>query len=96
MTNQTNTAVQALTNDAMMAVAPSIFAEHAHPKASDRYSFVPTIKAIDYLRNDGWKPIWADEVQAKAENMIGRITLKNTVIKSAPRSADASSISILI
>jgi hypothetical protein len=75
--NNLNTAVNnnhpihALSNDMMMELAPSIFAEHAHPKASDRYSFVPTIKAIDYLRKDGWEPIWCDEVQAKADNMIG-------------------------
>jgi Domain of unknown function (DUF932) len=46
-----------LTNDQIVALAPAAGAINPHETVSDRYSFVPTIEAVDLLRSAGWQPV---------------------------------------
>lgn len=46
-----------LTNDQIVELAPAAGAIAPLETVSDRYSFVPTIKAIDLLRSVGWQPV---------------------------------------
>jgi len=50
-----------MTDDAIRAVAPSVFAEHAATDVSSRYSFVPTSRVVNGLRDAGWIPVNARE-----------------------------------
>ena len=45
-----------LTNDEIMAYAPSVMAEAPHESRGDRYAFIPTINVLDGLRNAGFQP----------------------------------------
>jgi len=45
-----------LTNDQMMRVAPSIFAEDKHASRSARYTYIPTIDVVNGLRREGFEP----------------------------------------
>ncbi len=54
-----------LSNDQINSVAPSVFANHASVKTSDRYTFVPTINVVDILRNQGWSPVQAFESRVR-------------------------------
>ena len=57
----THTGSIALSNDQIMATAPSVFATHPHHEVSDRYGFMPTIKVVNALRNEGWMPVDATQ-----------------------------------
>ncbi|GGE97537.1 DUF932 domain-containing protein [Sphingomonas prati] len=50
---------EALDNDTLRALVPSIFAEEAHDSRSQRYVYVPTIELVDGLRKEGWAPFFA-------------------------------------
>lgn len=50
-----------LNDDQLRNAAPSIFAKEPFKGASDRYSFIPTIEAINHLRDAGWKPVQAGQ-----------------------------------
>lgn len=52
---------QALDNAQLMALAPSIFADHAQVNVSERYEFMPTIQVIEALRAEGWMPVFAHQ-----------------------------------
>lgn len=52
-------------------VAPSIFSNHAGPKTSDRYTFVPTIDAVEMLVRSGWQPTSAGEARVRDEQGKG-------------------------
>ena len=54
-----------LSNSELIDRYPSIGTTKPIGKASARYSFVPTIKTIDYLRESGWLPIMAGESQVR-------------------------------
>lgn len=56
---------QVLSNEQLVARAPSIGATQPHKSMSDRYSYVGTLPAINYLRDAGWQPIDAQEVKAR-------------------------------
>lgn len=45
-----------LTNDEIMAYAPSVMAEAPHESRGDRYAFIPTINVLDGLRDAGFQP----------------------------------------
>jgi hypothetical protein len=60
-----------ITNDQLIRVAPSIGASQPYHEVSDRYAFVPTISAVNYLRDAGWKPVMAAEVRARKEDKRG-------------------------
>jgi hypothetical protein len=59
-----------LTNNQLVALAPSVGATSPHPKASDKYTFIPTLDAVDILREDGWLPTSVQEV-ASLGHMVG-------------------------
>jgi hypothetical protein len=50
-----------LSNKELIHRASSIGQTKPFKDASDRYSFIPTIKAVDWLRDAGWKPIMAGQ-----------------------------------
>jgi len=56
-----------LTNEAMLANAPSIFAEAPRDDVSDRYGFIPTIQVIDALRDEKWMPVDATQKNVRKE-----------------------------
>jgi hypothetical protein len=45
-----------LSNDQIMRIAPSVFAEEKHSSRSDRYTYIPTIQVLDGLRKEGFEP----------------------------------------
>jgi len=45
-----------LSDEQIMRVAPSVFAEEAHASRSDRYTYIPTIDVIRGLRKEGFEP----------------------------------------
>lgn len=58
-----------LENHEIQRLAPSVFAETAAPGRSHRYTFIPTIDAVEALRNEGFLPVYAGEARSrKAEN----------------------------
>jgi hypothetical protein len=48
-----------LTNEQIVSNASAAGAIKPHQDVSDKYSFVPTLKAVDLLRADGWLPVSA-------------------------------------
>lgn len=60
-----------LGNDELRRLAPSIFAEHAMPGVSEAYSFLPTVHAVDALRNVGWQPVWVSEQTVRLDARKG-------------------------
>jgi len=51
----------ALSNEQILAGAPSVFATAPHHEVSDRYGFQPTIDVVDALRFEGWMPVDATQ-----------------------------------
>src|SRR5215475_3750279 len=45
-----------LSDDEIMRVAPSIFADGKHESRSERYTYIPTIDVLNGLRNEGFQP----------------------------------------
>jgi hypothetical protein len=41
------------------------------PGVSENYSFLPTIHAVDGLRNAGWQPVWVSEQTVRLESRKG-------------------------
>lgn len=50
-----------LSNDQLIAKASSIGAKAPACHVSDKYSFIPTIDTVNYLRDAGWAPIEAKQ-----------------------------------
>jgi len=63
--------LQPLNNEQLQGIAPSIFAQNAMPGVSENYSFLPTIHAVDGLRNAGWQPVWVSEQTVRLETRKG-------------------------
>ena len=66
-----------LSNEEIMAVAPSIFAEDKHTSRSDRYTYIPTITVLEGLRKEGFSPFMVcqtrtrdDDKRSHAKHMI--------------------------
>ncbi len=53
--------ISILSNDDIIEMAPAAGAWEPMEGVSSRYSFVPTVKAIDLLRDVGWQPIFATQ-----------------------------------
>lgn len=51
--------MRALTNEQIIEMVPAIGATKPYYEVSDKYSFVPTIEAVDLIRRSGWEPIEA-------------------------------------
>jgi hypothetical protein len=60
-----------LSNEQLVTVAPSIGAVQPYCEVSERYSFVPTIKAVDFLRDSGWLPVMAGQSMVRKEDKAG-------------------------
>ncbi len=63
--------LQPLDNTQLQGFGPSIFADHAMPGVSEAYSFLPTIQAVDAMRNAGWQPVWVSEQRVRLETREG-------------------------
>lgn len=62
---------EALDNDALRAVVPSLFADEAHESRSGRYVYVPTIDLVDALRKEGFAPFFAVQSKTRDEGRMG-------------------------
>ena len=60
-----------ITDTELMANAPSIFAQQAMHGVSDRYTFLPTARIVEAMRQEGWKPIEARESRPRLEARRG-------------------------
>jgi len=63
--------LHALDNDELRRFAPSVFAENAMPGVSENYSFLPTVHAVNGLREAGWQPVWVSEQTVRLETRKG-------------------------
>jgi|GEM_PF-2475579 len=54
-------AIKTLTNDNIITFAPAAGSLAPIGTVSSRYSFVPTLTAVDLLREAGWFPIHAEQ-----------------------------------
>lgn len=62
---------EALTDDQLRHVVPSIFAQDAHESRSDKYVYVPTIDIVQGLRREGWQPFFAVQAQPRDGSRTG-------------------------
>lgn len=62
---------EALTDDQLHRVVPSIFAAEAHTSRSDKYVYVPTIQIVQGLRREGWEPFFAVQAQPRDGSRTG-------------------------
>jgi len=58
---------EALTNEQMAALVPSVFATEAHESRSNRFAPIPTINVLDGLRNEGFDPFFAQQARTRIE-----------------------------
>ena len=56
-----------LSNEAMQARVPSIFAAEAHESRSGRYAYIPTVQILDGLRREGFEPFFAQQSKSRIE-----------------------------
>lgn len=59
------------TDDQLRKAAPSIFAEVAHARTSERYTQIPTSRIVDAFRGEGWQPTFAGETVTRDESRRG-------------------------
>ena len=52
---------QPMTDEQLIKVAPSIFANEAHDSRSERYTYIPTIEILRKLRGEGYLPFAATQ-----------------------------------
>lgn len=52
--------------DAIRTVAPAVFAEQAHASRSDRYLYVPTIRPLEMLLDNGWGVYEASQQRSRS------------------------------
>ena len=64
-------AFKALTSEDLRRCAPSIFAAHARPGVSTRYSFVSTAQVVTLLGAEGWEPVKACEQRVRLADRMG-------------------------
>ena len=62
---------KALSTDDLRRCAPSVFAEHARPGVSARYTFVSTAQVVALLQGEGWEPVKASEQRVRLESRVG-------------------------
>lgn len=59
----------ALNNEAIMRLAPSVFAESAHESRSARYAYIPTSEVLEGLRREGFGVFFAMQSKTRKEGM---------------------------
>nr|WP_320338202.1 DUF932 domain-containing protein [Citrobacter werkmanii] len=57
-----------LTNDELMAHAPSVFGTDKHESRSDRYTYIPTITLLDSLKQEGFQPFFACQTRVRDQS----------------------------
>jgi hypothetical protein len=57
-----------LTDDQIRAVAPSIFADHAHDSRSQRYTYIPTAQVLTGLRKEGFQPFMVAQTRVRHDD----------------------------
>lgn len=57
-----------LSNDDLLTLTPSVFAEHAAEDVSDKYQFVKTIDVVEHLRSLDWLPVKAEQQRSMSED----------------------------
>ena len=62
---------QALDNEGLRRLSPSVFAETPHHSRGNRYGFIPTVQVIDALRAEGWQPYSAREQAVRLDDRRG-------------------------
>lgn len=60
-----------LSNEQVARIAPSSIATAPHHEVSDKYSFVPTMRVVDIMRNEGWYPVHAKEAGTRVDHREG-------------------------
>jgi hypothetical protein len=76
-----------LSNEQIAAYAPSVLAETAHESRGERYTFIPTARVIDGLRNQGFQPF--EVRQTRVRNITKREFTKHMVRMRHSSSIDA-------
>lgn len=56
---------QPMTDEQLIKVAPSIFANEAHDSRSERYTYIPTIDILRKLRGEGYLPFAATQTRTR-------------------------------
>lgn len=56
-----------LSNDQLLKIAPSIFADSPWEGMSDKYRFIPTIEVIEAMRENNFVPVKASQSAARIE-----------------------------
>ena len=59
---------EALTDEQIRKVAPSVFAEAAHDSRSERYAYVPTFEVLAGLRREGFEVFSARQAKTRIED----------------------------
>lgn len=57
-----------LSDNEIMAVAPSIFAENKHESRSERYTYIPTGDVLKGLRQEGFQPFMVCQTRVRDDN----------------------------
>jgi hypothetical protein len=63
--------ISILSNDEIIEMAPAAGAWEPLSGVSSRYSFVPTVTAVDLLRDAGWHPIFASQSGVRRKERDG-------------------------
>ena len=66
-----NTGKQVLTNEQIMAVAPSVFADRPYHAVSEKYRFIPTSAVLERLQGEGWDVMQAFENRVRLADKRG-------------------------
>ena len=61
---------EAISIDRLRAVAPSIFAEHAHESRSERYTYIPTAALLERMADAGFKPFAVMQGGSRVEGKL--------------------------
>lgn len=93
MTNNINRTNEALSNNQLMRLAPSVFATEAYEKMSERYAFIPTIQIVEKMRSEGFMPFAATQSRTRIEGK--RDFTKHVVRFRDVRKGDAPAIRTL-
>jgi hypothetical protein len=56
-----------LSDEAIRAVAPSVFADAAHESRSQRYTYISTASVVTALRKEGFEPVFARQARTRDE-----------------------------
>jgi hypothetical protein len=54
-----------LSDEELYRLAPSIFAVGKHESRSERYTYIPTSRVLEGLRNEGWLPYFAQQGRSR-------------------------------